>query len=116
VRLSERGRQPGETREAALAKCVMGDDPTTKALWAAYRKADGPEPTTWDGEEDDADDVPTTSPGYDAMMEKAQKLMVENPGKYTLPGAFKTVYAEHPELVAMDKAAHFGKVAKAMGY
>jgi hypothetical protein len=50
------------------------------------------------------------------MMEKAHTLMAENPGKYTLPGAFKTVYAQHPELVAMDKAAHFGKVAKALGY
>jgi hypothetical protein len=82
----------------------------------AYRKADGPEPTTWDGQDNDADDMPTTSTGYDTMMEKAEKLMAENPGKYTLPLAFKTVYDKHPELVAMDKAAHVAKVTKAMGH
>ena len=57
----------------------------------------------------------THFPVHPCVMEKAQKLMAENPGKYTLPGDFKVIYAKHPELVAMDKAAHFGKVAKAMG-
>jgi len=42
--------------------------------------------------------------------------MAENPGEYTLPAAFKVIYAKHPELVAMDKAAHVAKVTKAMGY
>jgi hypothetical protein len=50
------------------------------------------------------------------MIEKAKKLMAENPDKCTLPSAFKTVYDKHPELVAKDKAAHVEKVTKAVGY
>jgi hypothetical protein len=78
----------------------------------AHRLAKGDD---WQGDHEDKP-MPTTSAGYRVMMEKAQKLMAKNPGKYTLPVAFKTVYANHPDLVAMDKAAHIAKVAKAMGY
>jgi hypothetical protein len=102
---------PTERPAIAFAKFIQTTD-DGKLMFQAHKMAKGQD---WQGD-DEVRPMPTTSTGYDAMMEKAQKLMAENPGKYTLPGAFKTVYAAHPELVAMDKAAHVAKVTKVMGY
>jgi len=104
-------RFPTERPAIAFAKFIQTTD-DGKLMFQAHKLAKGQD---WQGD-DEVRPMPTTSTGYDAMMEKAHTLMAENPGKYTLPGAFKTVYAKHPELAAMDKAAHVAKVTKAMGH
>ena len=84
-------------------------------LWKAYRQADGPEPTTADGEDEpDANDsrMPETSTAYDTMAAKARKLARKE--GITFEVAFSRIARDRPDLMAVDKAHHFAKVSKAM--
>ena len=80
-------------------------------LLAAQKLCKGQDYT---GEEPAAADTPQ-SVGYNQLTEKAQALMRQDPA-LTFAKAFEVAYHKHPELVAMDKAAHVAKVTKAMGH
>lgn len=111
--LSEKNRQPGQSREQSFAKTITTD--TGSLLYRAYRICkNGSEPTSWSGnDEPDSDDVPDNGEGYDRLTRLARKLA----GKLgiTFEQAFARVYSENRDLAKMDKAHHAQRVAKAMG-
>jgi len=106
VLLSGQVRQPWRKRARPHCPNALGyDHPTQGASGQHLVKRDGPEPHTLDGDDDDADDMQTTPPANDAIIEKAKKLSNGGePVEYTCP-SFKVIYAKHPELVAMDSGA-----------
>jgi hypothetical protein len=110
---------PEERRPAIrFNKFLQSGDPNAVVLWKSYRLADGPEPTTADGEdslnEHQPDTyMPETSAAYDEIARKAKKLAAREGIRFSV--AFSRIASARPDLMAVDKAHHFAKISKAMG-